>query len=101
MAGVHQQQKIENEPSEDVARWLLDSGRRRFPMREEGNAEVTPPAIDLPSAQHRIGSSGPRWSRLVLLGVLAVAYLQYFFADTLLDIQALRSLIVFAKSFAG
>lgn len=101
MAGAHQEHKIENEPSEDVARWLLDSGRRRFPKREESDAKVTSPSIDLPSAQRRIGSSRPRWSRLVLLGVLVMAYLQYFLADTLLDIGALRSIIVFVTSVAG
>jgi hypothetical protein len=98
---MHQEQKIEKEPSEEVARWLLDAGRRRFPSRETGAVEAAPPVLDSPPAQRPVIPGVARWSRVALLGLLALAYLQYFFADTLLEIGALRSLIVFAKSLAS
>jgi len=35
------------------------------------------------------------WTRTILVALLAVSYLQYFFADALLQIAMLRSVVVF------
>jgi hypothetical protein len=45
--------------------------------------------------QRRTVARQAGWGRTALLGLLSAAYLEYFFADVLLQIFSLRSLIVF------
>lgn len=70
--------------SVELARWLVEAGRRR-PLR--GGEEIAC-AATTPSAP-----ADPR--RVVLLGTLALAGLQYWYLDVLLEIHSLQSLIVF------
>lgn len=78
--------------SEDLVRWLQEVGRRKWPR----------PLVDGATVQRRV--SGPAQVplalqatcyRAALLGLLAVAYLEYYFADVLLQVFTLPSLIVF------
>lgn len=68
----------------EVARWLVEVGRRK----PAGPARQEPPAVPA-----RPGDSSLH--RIVLLGLFAAALFQYVYLDTLLDIASLRSLIVF------
>jgi hypothetical protein len=79
--------------SRNLARWLQEAGRR---TRRKSKTLSTDPNAAEPRE-----SAGPakgakayaRWP--ILLGVLALAFLQYFYASTYLDIESIRSLIVF------
>jgi hypothetical protein len=77
---------------EELARWLQEAGRRKWPRspvdREVVQTCVSSPA-DAPLAPQATGYG------TALLGLLALAYLEYFYADALLQIVTLRSLIVF------
>jgi hypothetical protein len=79
---------------EELARWLQESGRRRLQR----------PADKLDDAED--DSARDRWlptlvslldagRRPLLLAILALAYLQYFFADVALRIVSLHALIFF------
>ena len=73
--------------SEELARWLQESGRRtwcRSTLRGKELGFAEPPSM--PRA---------RTYRTLLLGLLAVAFLEYFYADALLQILTLPYLIVF------
>jgi hypothetical protein len=84
-------EQSEWEPSEELAQWLVESGRRRSPLR-------LPPVVVEPKAPQALSRDVPTagvLTRIILVALLAVAYLQYFFADALLQIAKLRSVIVF------
>jgi hypothetical protein len=84
-------EQSEWEPSEELAQWLVESGRRRSPLR-------VAPVVAEPTAREAVSRDVPSagvWTRIILVALLAVAYLQYFFADALLQIAKLRSVIVF------
>ena len=84
-------EQSEWEPSEELAQWLVESGRRRSPLR-------VPPVVGEPRAPEAVSREVPGAggrTRIMLVALLAVAYLQYFFADALLQIAMLRSVIVF------
>jgi hypothetical protein len=73
-----------------VAQWLKEVGRRRNrpPSAPGPSAEPVPPA---PPA-----AAAPDLRRWLLLSLLATfAFLQYFYADTFLQIARLPSIIVF------
>jgi hypothetical protein len=76
---------------EELARWLQESGRRR-PRRQAAAARTVAPE----AAQSRpLVSFLDAGRRPLLLTILALAYLQYFFADTSLKIMSLPSLVFF------
>ena len=99
---MNQQQEVEKDPSEEVARWLLESGRRRSTCRKS-NADPAASTVVLPvlPAVQAVVRRVPRWQRLSLIAVLMLAYLQYFYADTFLEILTLRSVIVFVMNFSA
>ena len=75
----------------NLARWLQEAGRRKA-----GPAAAVPAP---PPERHRprftLGRElrGTRW--VPLLALAALAYLEYFFADTFVQINALPALVVF------
>ena len=71
----------------ELARWLVEAGRRRRPA--PAAASAIPPAA-IPG-----GEGEAVFHRVVLLGALAAALFQYLYLDVLLQVASLRSLIVF------
>lgn len=80
---------VEHE-DEELAHWLVEVGKRRCPP----HAEYLP----VRCAPAAVGASKTR-CRTILLGLTAIAYLQYFYFDVLLDITALPALIFFVRAF--
>ena len=83
----------DGERSCELARWLVEAGRRR---------RVGRPA-DAPAGLPRDAAAQPersRLPRLLLFGVLAAACLQYAYLDALLEVVSLRQLIVFVLAGA-
>ena len=78
---------------EELATWLKEAGRRRArPARPENVVLATAPV------------KGPlitNGKRLLLLGLAAASYLQYFFLDVYLQIAAMPTLIVFVAPSIG
>jgi hypothetical protein len=79
---------------EELASWLKEVGKRvaarsRTPAADHADIGV----------YARTGSPArptlPPWRRILLLGVLLVASLQYVYVDTMVKINSLRSVIVF------
>lgn len=76
------------EAEAEVARWLVEVGRRRLAVRPRCGASAAPPSPSADSSLYRV----------VLVGALAAALFQYLYFDVLLEIASLRSLIVFVLS---
>jgi hypothetical protein len=76
--------------SVDAARWLQEVGRRArhvpAPPRE---VEVAPEQGNETRPARLVGT------KVLLFGVLALAYLQYYFLDVMVQINALPAIIVF------
>ena|SRR5258708_4418156 len=107
---------------EEVAHWLDEAAHRRRPdtssQRESGDElisyleEATKKALrsredirlwlsEMSEAQARAEQEGARRRRtreITLLATLAIAYLQYFYWDVNLQIEAMRPTIVFAAA---
>jgi len=79
----------------EVARWLQESGRRREPPRSQETPALHGGMEPATAGGVPRGSLFDVLRRPALLGVLALAYLQYFFADTALKISSLHSIIFF------
>jgi hypothetical protein len=79
----------EAESSAELARWLVEVGRRKWTRR----APEAPP-LAAHAAQER------SFCRLVLLGALASALFQYLYLDALLELTSLPRLIVFVLTGA-
>jgi len=78
----------DGERSCELARWLVEAGKRRRIARPADGAAGF--------VQGASGQQGPgRMPRLLLFGVLAAACLQYAYLDALLEVVSLRQLIVF------
>jgi hypothetical protein len=84
----------DSERSHELAGWLVEAGKRRCIGRAP---ECVKGLVEDPSRQSR--PSG--LPRMLLLGVLAVACLQYVYLDALLEIASLRQLIVFVLAGAN
>ena len=80
--------------SEELARWLREAGHRKRLMGT--SLVVDPPGMCMPTRPE----TRPRFNsipsaRLSVVALLAVSYLQYFYADVLLQVYSIHSLIVF------
>ncbi len=90
----------DDDPSVDAVRWLQEAGRRSRKVQ-------TPlPEVEVAPQNGREKESGRLVGTKVLLsGVLALAYLQYYFLDVMVQINALPAIIVFygqpAPGFGG
>ena len=71
--------------SVELARWLQETGRRRYKPRV--------PVADARPCPQTPGASPLRATVLLLAGAAAVA--QYCYADTMLGILSIRSVLVF------
>lgn len=78
----------DGERSCELARWLVEAGRRR----RLGRPADAVAGLVRDAAKPQRHSALPR---LLLLGVLAAAWLQYLYLDALLEVVSLRQLIVF------
>ena len=80
----------DDDPYVDAARWLQEVGRRSrsapTPYRE---VEVAPESAADKESVRLVGR------KILLSGVLALAYLQYYFLDVMVQINALPAIIVF------
>lgn len=84
----------DGERSCELARWLVEAGKRRRIARPADAA-----ADFVRSASGPQGAGG--LPRLLLLGVLAAACLQYVYLDALLEVVSLRQLIIFLAGAHG
>jgi hypothetical protein len=78
---------------EELATWLKEAGRRRARPAKPENVVVAAPPANRP-----LITNG---KRLVLLGLAAASYLQYFFLDVYLQIAAMPTVIVFVAPSIG
>src|SRR2546425_6733568 len=94
---MHEQ---DDDPYVDAARWLQEAGRRSRKVRApQCEVEVAPQNGREEQSARRVGT------KILLSGVLALAYLQYYFLDVMVQINALPVIIVFygqpAPGFGG
>jgi hypothetical protein len=81
----------ERNPAEgnDLTQWLVEAGRR---------ARTDDHHVAVPGPQ-RVGvrerSSKPAWTRSAMLGLSALAFLQYYYFHVMVEIGKLPTLIVF------
>jgi hypothetical protein len=83
---VDEERLARGRQSEELARWLREAGRRKIVPRitrvhDRVNALVKADPVRLP--------------QLSVFAVLAFSCLQYFYADALLQVYSIHSLIVF------
>jgi len=78
---------------EELATWLKEAGRRRARPAKAENVVIASAPVKRP-----LITNG---KRLVLLGLAAVSYLQYFFLDVYLQIAAMPAVIVFVAPSIG
>lgn len=78
-----------DDDSVELAHWLMEAGRRRFPRKR---ADPEPGG---PGKAPRAGRYVRHPRELILFVVAAAAYLPYYYADVYLQIYSMRSLIVF------
>jgi len=84
---------------EELARWLQEAGRRKAcgspslpASASETSASETPASLPARPAEPAFLE---RAKRPLLLGIAAIAYLQYFYAGVMLKILALQSIVFF------
>lgn len=80
--------QVNEDPHEAVTRWLEEAGRRSAPAARKA---IEPE----PRAPRRWSVSLRHGRQLVLFGVLALAFLQYYALDVMLQIEKLPSIVVF------
>src|SRR6267143_7142369 len=90
----------DDDASVDAARWLQEAGRRSRKLQApQPEVEVTPRQGDETRPARRVGT------KVLLSTALALAYLQYYFLDVMVQINALPAIIVFygqpAPGFGG
>jgi hypothetical protein len=79
-----------HDSSRDLAQWLKETGQRKAlkQLRQQiGDAKDERASEEVPK------KTRVRW--MIYAAILALAYLQYFFADVLLQTNAIRSFFVF------
>jgi len=80
----------DDDASVDAARWLQEAGRRA--------RHVPAPPREVEAAPGQGNETRPArlvGTKVLLSGVLALAYLQYYFLDVIVQINALPAIIVF------
>jgi hypothetical protein len=87
----------DNDPYVDAARWLQEAGRRSRKL------PAPPREVEATPAKHgaEINSVPKVGTRLVLFAVLALSYMQYYFLDVMVQINALPVIIVFVPNAAS
>jgi hypothetical protein len=92
----------DDDASVDAARWLQEAGRRSWKV------QAPLPEVEVTPAKHGDESNSIRkvaGTRLVLIAVLSLSYMQYYFLDVMVQINALPVIIVFygqpAPGFGG
>ena len=78
------------DPSRELAQWLKEVARRRYPMYGPSWRFDPPRATKEPPQKKR-----RRVRELVSFGALAAAYLQYYMLDVMLQIASMNSVTVF------
>jgi len=82
-----------NDSGKFLAQWLKESARR---TRRPSSSDPQPAAPAIPIAQKRTLRSALERAKWPLIAVLvAVAYLQYFYVDVMVQIAALPAIIFF------
>jgi hypothetical protein len=80
----------DDDASVDAARWLQEAGRRSHKLQApQPEVEVTPQQGNETKPARRVGT------KVLLSTALALAYLQYYFLDVMVQINALPAIIVF------
>ena len=82
--------ELDDGASVDAARWLQEAGRRsRNVHAPQPEVEVAPQQGNETRRARRVGT------KVLLSTALALAYLQYYFLDVMVQINALPAIIVF------
>ena len=84
----------QDDPYESTTRWLQEAARR---TRADSAAAVVPQASAEPLPAKRFGQSvifGVA-REIYMLGMLAAAYLNYYFMQVMLEIDSLPTMVVF------
>ena len=82
-----------NDSGKYLAQWLKESARR---TRQPASSDPEPAAPELPIAQESAFQSLLGRAKWPLIAVLiAIAYLQYFYVDVMVQIAALPAIIFF------
>src|SRR2546428_1836864 len=82
-----------NDSGKFLAQWLKESARR---TRQPSSADLQPAAAELPIVQESAVQSllgRAKWPLIAAL--VAVAYLQYFYVDVMVQIASLPAMIFF------
>jgi hypothetical protein len=86
----------DDDPYVDAARWLQEAGRRSRKLQTPpGEVEVAPQNGREKKFVSLVGT------KVILSGVLALSYMQYYFLDVMVQINALPAIIVFVSDGAG
>ena len=87
--------QIEHEDTgRDLARWLQEAGRRKG-SSQVAQEQIPPPSPEKPPARSPLHLSPAELRRVLILGALCVAFLQYYYMGVMLEITSLRSIVVF------
>lgn len=108
-------ERIERDPSEDLAEWLQEVGRRRSAPKEPDEAlrihleqlagrkirtrdDITEYVNEISDRPRDNRTRSQQLKNALLGGLLVIAVLQYYFIEVQLDILAQPKLTVFAPS---
>lgn len=87
-------QPPEEDPYEASARWLQEVGRRT-------SRAVRPGVEPQPRAPERPRAARGHTRHIVLFGVFAIAFLQYYALDVMVQIDSLPAIVVFVPTAPG
>jgi hypothetical protein len=76
------------DPSREIARWMQEVARRRYPHAPPRRKDPPPARQDSPT-EWRIAREA------ISLCALAVAYFQYYMLDVMLQIASMKTVTVF------
>jgi hypothetical protein len=81
-----------NDSGKYLAQWLQEAARR---TRRPSSSDLQPGTPATPIAQRSIRSVLEGAKRPLIAGLLAIAYLQYFYVDVMVQIASLPAMIFF------
>lgn len=76
------------DPSRELAQWLQEVARRRYPMYGPSRRRDTPPPRRVPPKRRIVREA-------ISFAALAAAYFQYHMLDVMLQVASMRSVTVF------
>jgi hypothetical protein len=84
-----------NDSGEHLAQWLKEAGRRARRSSNVVEPETVAAPVNIPTPQTPVRSMLERAKWPLITAFVAIAYLQYFYADVMLQIGSLPAIIFF------